>query len=304
MDSQMHRSPVAIDARPQEDRLPFVVDGVSFALDVSAIGPQGQRAYTLLSEHGALYEPVMTRCLAKLITQMEKPTFMDIGAYAGYYTCYVATLLGDHSRPITAIESNPRYCEGIRRSCELNQLRNVTLYEAVLSDRFEAAHVEHASVILGGTPDEHMTTAIPLDALCERESIAAPNIVKIDTHGSEGKALFGMTSILRNVDYLLLELHGQDRLDDFSAGMRRSAILEHLWTLGLSVYYMAGHTLNAKQWNRECIRSGRFAYRKVTADNADCLLFDRLWHMFLLVTPREDLQPILGESLTDPLLCY
>jgi FkbM family methyltransferase len=304
MESQLQEGLALADSEPKAEIVRFNVDGVAFGLDISLLSPQAQRTYRILSERGNLYEPVMTRCLTKLITQMEQPRFMDLGSSAGYYACYVATLLGNYSRPVVAIESNPTYCEGIRRSGELNGLRNLKVYDSILSDVAAPAEVDRFTVMVGNAAGESAKTAIALDELCRREAIHLPNIVKIDIHGGEGRALFGMTSVLRKVDYLLLELHGQDRLDEFSGGTRRSAIMKLLWESGLSVYYIAGHTVNPKQANREIIRSGRFAYRLVTPENVDCLMFDRLWHVFLLATPRNDLQEMLGESSDDSFLCY
>lgn len=304
MNTQPHASLIAVDSQPPGEIVRFLVDGVSFALDISGLTQRSQQTYRILSERGVVYEPVMTRCLTKLLRQMNEPRFMDIGACAGYYTCYVAALLGAHARTIYAVESNPSYCRGIRRSCEYNGQRNVKVCEAILSNVVEPAYVDGFSAVLGGAHGVNGTTTIPFDRLCERESIPTPNIVKMDIHGSEGKALFGMTSFLRNVDYLLLELHGQDRFDEFAAGIKRADALKLLWDLGLSVHYIAGHGTNPKQANQASIRSGRFAYRRLTPDNADAFLFDRLFHLFLLVTREPDVRGVLGDSVNDPFLCY
>jgi FkbM family methyltransferase len=295
----------AAGGQPQEVLVRFVVDGVAFTLDISTLTPPAARPYKALSEAGELYEPTLTRLITKLVKQMKEPRFMDVGACTGYFTCYVAALLGD-ARPVYGVESNPIYCERIRRSCELNGQRNVRVLEAVLSSGEEPAVVDRFSVIIGaqsgGGEGATTTTTIALDRLLERESIPAPNLVKVDIHGSEGKAVFGMTNLLRAADYTLLELHGQDRLDEYAAGARRADVMKLMWDLNLQVYLIAGHATNPKQAKQPAIRSGRFAYRRVTPENADCLLFDRLWHQLFMITKNEDLESVLGPSANDPFL--
>jgi FkbM family methyltransferase len=275
------------------------VDGVSFVLDVSRLEPASQQHHQKLSAAGQPYEPVMTRCLTRLIQQMPEPRFMDIGAFAGYYTCYVASLLGAKAKQISAIESNPVYCESIRQSCELNGLHDVRVYEAVLSNAVEPMAIETTSALVAAADAPGAAMSITLDELCERESIVAPNVIKMDIHGNEGKALMGMKSVLRGVEYLFVELHGGNRLEQYSRGVRCSDIMKLFWDTNLSVYQVAGHRAPARYFT-----SGRFAYRRITPSSADCLLFDRPLTVLLLVTSRDDLAAVLGESVHDPYFCY
>lgn len=287
----------------QESVVRHHVDGVEFDLEISRLVEKGQRHHRALAASGEVYEPVMTRCLTRLLKSMDEPRFMDIGAFAGYFACYVATLLHD-SHPVCAVESDPAYCEGIRRSAELNGLRNLRVYEAILSNLEEPVDLgaDGWSVVFGVAEGEAGRRSVTLDGLCERESIPAPNIMKMDIHGSEGKALLGMRSILGRMDYLLLELHNHLRLEEFSPGVNRQDIMEHLWGLGLSIHFIAGHKAAGRMKERESIRSGRFAYRRVTRENADCLFFDRQNDAILLVSPRDDVEATLGASLDDPFL--
>src|SRR5919198_2394166 len=75
--------------------------------------------YLSLAAKGEVYEPVATACLTRLLQRLPEPTFVDVGAYAGYFTCYAASLLGDR-RPVFAVESNPIFCEAIRHAVALN----------------------------------------------------------------------------------------------------------------------------------------------------------------------------------------
>jgi FkbM family methyltransferase len=302
MESQTQTNVAVVDSeqQPQNDIVRLVVDGVSFGLDVGGIHEQHSGLFRMLAQKGLAYEPVMSRCLTKLLKDMTAPRFMDIGACTGYYMCYAAALLGDKTS-VVGVESNPVHCEAMRRSCDLNGFRNAQVCEAILSNQVEPAAADGFSVVTSAAGGQ---TAVPLDQLCEGGSIPVPNIVKMDIHGGEGKALFGMTSVLKKVDYLLLELHGHDRLEDLSPGVERSHIMKLLWDLGFTVHCLAGHTAPPKFTRREGIGSGGFAYRRVTEENADLLFFDRLRHQFFLVSRQDDVRGILGESVKDSFLCY
>jgi FkbM family methyltransferase len=247
---------------------------------------------------GLTYEPVMTRCLARLLRELHEPHFMDVGSFVGYYACYAGALLGSDTNRVSAVESNPLYCEATRRSCELNGLSNVRVYEAALLDSPAPFSIDSRSVVPIDTPAPEARTATTLDRLCESEGIAVPNVIKMDIHGSEGKALRGMTAALQKMDYLLLELHGEYRLRKLS-DMRRSDVLQLLWDANLSVYQFAGH-----RDHPDSFREGEFAYQQVTPANAGCLFFDRPHDVFLLVTPRNDMEAVFGESVKGGNFCY
>ena len=65
---------------------------------------------------------------------------MDVGAFLGYYACYVSSLFGG-KQEVYAIESNPLYADAIRESARLNKFSNLQVFQAALSDR-----VEHISI--------------------------------------------------------------------------------------------------------------------------------------------------------------
>jgi hypothetical protein len=53
----------------------------------------------------------------------------------GYFTCYAAALLRDQ-RPVSAVESNPVFCNAIRQAATLNGFTRVRVLQAALSDRW------------------------------------------------------------------------------------------------------------------------------------------------------------------------
>jgi FkbM family methyltransferase len=276
----------------------FAVFGADFALDIEEAPANVRREYKELELNNSVYEPVMTRCLTHLLEQTTQPRFMDLGAFMGYYACYVATRLND-TAPVYAVESNPDYCRSIEHSFELNELRNAKVFNAVLSDREERVQIDGVTVRYGANDG---TAATTLDSLCAEHGIA-PNIVKMDVHGTEGKILFGMQDVLRNsVDHLLLELHPYHYIERYSAGITRADMLGLLHDLGFTIAYIAGHRIPNSEKSRPCIQSGGFAYRRVNGRSAEELLFDRQHEIFLLATRCDDLVELLGEPVFDPLL--
>jgi FkbM family methyltransferase len=281
----------------------FLVDGVGFDLDISALDQTARAYYHKMTAKGQIYEPVMTRCLARLLQDMNEPRFMDVGGFVGYYTCYVAKLLAHLAPPIYTIESNPAFCRQIRQSCEMNGIRNANVFEALLSNRAEAATVDGSGIVFGDGAGKSATLTTTLDHLCERHGLT-PNILKMDIHGSEGKALGGMTALARQLEYLLVEIHPHDRLEVYSPGVTRADIMELLWDADFSVYFVAGHRLHGDRKNRDCVSGGRFAYRRVTTSNVEDLFFDRSTDVFLLCTRTDDIEAVIGPSLNDPFLCF
>lgn len=279
----------------------FDVGGTKFILEVSAAPRRVQKEYGALSKDSELYEPVMVHCLTRLLKSMDQPRFMDLGAFMGYYACYVARLLDD-AHPVYAVESNPAYCDGIERSSAMNGFKHLKTYNAVLSDRREHAVISGVTVRYDLPLDEGAMT-LTLDDLCRENSIK-PNIIKMDVHGAEGKIFFGMKELLRDsVQHLLLELHPYYYLEKFSPGYTRTDILALLDELGFSVFYVAGHRIAPSEKSRECIRSGRFAYKRIVPDTAGELLFDRQGEVFLLVSRQTNIETIIDNSLSDPFLC-
>ena len=64
-----------------------------------------------------------------------------------------------------------------------------------------------------------------LDRVCLDKKIN-PEIIKIDVHGAEGKVLDGSKKILKeSVKVILLEMHTNEFINNFSGGMNRKKLL-------------------------------------------------------------------------------
>ncbi len=275
------------------------VRGVRFNLSIVANHPHAYEQYMKIAANGDAYEPVMVECLTRILREVNEPAFIDIGAFMGFYACYVSALLKD-LEPTYAIESNPRYVEAIRRSATLNGFSRLMIYEAALSDRLENVGIEGETILFGGQGANGARTTT-LDDLCQRERIR-PKVVKIDVHGAEGKVLGGMRQVLRDsIEFVLLEVHPADYLKRYS-GMCRADILTILEQSGLYLFYVAGHRYRRSDGLQQFLESGTFAYRRLDESTKDLLLFDRHVDIFVLGSKVADLEPILGASRMDPAL--
>jgi len=281
-------------AQPQVASL--TLNGASFQLHLLANHVTAQREYLRLVGTGDAYEPLMIEIITRLLRDRPNAEFMDVGAYVAYFASYVAALHPDLR--VSAIESNPRYVRGIEQTIALNGFRNMTVHQAVLSDRRERVSVEREWVVYGSTAPDALET-LTLDDLAAQHGFK-PSIVKMDVHGAEGKVLLGAQRLLReSIDFLLLELHPVDFLRRYSPGVTRTGILDLLRGLGFTLYYVAGHRYRRSDGLDTFLRTGSFAYQVIDARTQDYLLFDRHVDVFL-VASKSPLELVLGPSIPDP----
>ena len=78
------------------------------------------------------YESHFARLTAKLV----RPGMLafDVGAHSGYFTLILSRLVGETGKVIS-FEPQPRPSNDLRRHIELNNLSNVEVVEAAVSDR-------------------------------------------------------------------------------------------------------------------------------------------------------------------------
>ena len=70
-----------------------------------------------------IYEYSVIKILQNLLRLEKNPLFIDVGAFQGYYACYVSKYLNDRF-PVYAIESNNLYCADIKKAISLNNLNH------------------------------------------------------------------------------------------------------------------------------------------------------------------------------------
>ena len=163
------------------------------------------------------YEAAVTAHITQVVRQCPNPRVMDVGAHYGWYTIYLAKVIGNRGT-VFSFEPSKAIFSFLERNVELNDLHNVRLYQLPLSDKRETIRMvvsksypresRYMSIIERGATDNSTGTfqAIPFDKLNEVEAIR-PNIVKIDVRSVWRKVVDGMKeSLYREVKHLYLEL--------------------------------------------------------------------------------------------------
>lgn len=299
----------------------LAVNGAQFQLMIPPESTNAVHFREVFGRNGQ-YEAVMSAILARVLSLQDRPVFADLGAFIGYYTAYAARLLGNRGEVI-AVESNPFYAEVLKAMIAQNGFERVRLFHAALSDREEQLYAQ-GTTLHGGDANrdrdfrlapEHQTSRPPgvpgydgqavavdtvsFDALCRTQDLA-PTVAKMDVHGTEGKILGGMGKILRDsLQVLLMELHQNVYLRQYSPGCTRLSILDTLEEAGFRLYYVAGHRYTWSDGLRVFLETGRFAYQPLTRESREMLLYDRHGDIFVLAS-KLPVESLIGESVRDP----
>ncbi len=272
--------------------------GTKYTLAIPADEQHTQGFLRMVSEE-CQYEIVMAAVLKRLLALEPAPGFVDVGSFVGHYTCFAGMLLQGRA-PVWAVESNPTYAEVTAASIEWNGIHDATVYTRALVEAGGTASVSGPQVVSGEAGTDS-TRAMSFDDFCS-ENAVRPDVVKIDVHGAEGRVLAGGGRTLReSVSYVLLELHPNVYLSRFSPGISRNQVLDMLEDCGFHLYYVAGHRYSWSDGLHYFMQTGGFAYRPLTRDNRELLLFDRTNHLFVLAC-RQPVEAVLGEPVTDPAL--
>jgi FkbM family methyltransferase len=179
-----------------EDYIIRTAHGARLRMDMSNL-----EVYAPIFNAGGRWEPHVSATCVRMLRPGE--VFFDIGANAGMVTLETRAQLGESVR-IYAFEPQPTLARSLRRSAVLNSYANVEVVECLLGDHegkgelFLTSHAIHASVV----PRERNFRRIELplhtiDTLVNRGTCRPPNLVKIDTEGSERDILRGMEVTLR-----------------------------------------------------------------------------------------------------------
>jgi FkbM family methyltransferase len=160
------------------------------------------------------FEPEMERTLAKELCH--GMTFVDLGANEGYFTIQGARLVGSTGR-VVAVEPQSRLIPILERNLTLNDLSNVTVVQAAISDFKglstlylppEPAAASFTRMARYPVPTQQVPT-ITVAGLFAQCGIANADVMKVDIEGAEYEAVLGSRIIFNahRVKVLALDLH-------------------------------------------------------------------------------------------------
>lgn len=178
-------------------------------------GPmRGKKWIAGSSDHGCWlgsYEATKQQALAASIH--EGCVVWDVGAHVGYYSLLAATLVGENGR-VFAFEPFPDNVRQLREHLRINQVSNVVVIEAAVSDQDAALKFkigETTTTGLVSDDGELEVKAVRLDALLQEGRISPPDVIKLDVEGAELTALQGAANTLReHQPVVFLATHGND----------------------------------------------------------------------------------------------
>ena len=181
--------------------------------------------------------------LLKRLAQDRRCVF-DVGANHGLASLVMSTTLARDGQ-IYAFEASEQACQIARHNLALNGIASrVQVINALVADQTGEAvdfYWDHASggasLIPGylGHYEPIKKATLTLDAFIELQSLA-PDFIKIDIEGAEGRALAGMRKIMTSTrPDVVVELHSWQEM---TVTDNAAQILEYLHTLGYQMIYL------------------------------------------------------------------
>jgi FkbM family methyltransferase len=147
-------------------------------------------------------EPHLQKAIRKYVSAGD--TVYDIGANVGYVSLSLAKRVGSKGY-VFAFEPVPQNLRLLRTNIENNQLSNVKVFDAAVSDRRGEAIIRIAQNLATASLVWHkddqaavelVIKTVIIDELIEAGDLPIPSFIKIDVEGAEGPALLGMHRIL------------------------------------------------------------------------------------------------------------
>ena len=154
------------------------------------------------------YEPFETEIVKKEVKKGD--IVLDLGANIGYYTLILARLVGEEGR-VFAFEPDPANFSWLEKNVEINGYKNVVLIPKAVSNETGKIrlYLNKGSRVDQRIYDSHdgrqsiEIEAIRLDDYF-KDYDGKIDFIKMDVQGAEGKALLGMTELLKNNNVKML----------------------------------------------------------------------------------------------------
>jgi FkbM family methyltransferase len=131
----------------------------------------------------------------------------DIGAHTGYFTLALSQLVGEKGH-VYAFEPEARNVYFLRRHIKLNNLSNVTVVQAAISDKAGMVGFDDIRFTKGS---QYLVPTMSLDEF-NAAGNPLPGFLKMDIEGAEWPALHGATAILEKAEAMWMLATHSDQL--------------------------------------------------------------------------------------------
>ena len=142
---------------------------------------------------------------------------LDFGANIGDFTVKAALMLNGKGR-IIAIEPSHDNVNILKTNLELNNIKNVDVFEIGISDHDGFVNLEGGGAVSSqlkseGTGDGERVKAYSIDTFLEEAGLTNENnlVVKMDIEGSE-KYAFKSANFINKIREISMELHGRENI--------------------------------------------------------------------------------------------
>jgi len=170
-----------------------------FRLNGSSLEVPAERAWAYAD--GTYYEKNVLHWLRRAAAAIEAPVFYDVGANCGQYTVTLASA----AKSVYAFEPIQATYAVLERNIARNGLTNVTPFRLALGDAGGRAtfFLYSSSGLNSAVPRRERPTGkeevevVTVDELLDEKQVQPPDLVKIDTEGSELFVLQGARRMIR-----------------------------------------------------------------------------------------------------------
>jgi FkbM family methyltransferase len=278
--------------KKNEFKAEILIEDIKVILYLKKNDDQAQDVYRPLHKENVIYELPLLSILVEIFNKKKFSNFLDLGSFMGYYPCVIGKYFENKKLNIFAVESNPEYFKYIQKNINRNNLKNIKVFNEILSDRIEDLYVDKEKVYSNNDNLNLIKKpSITLDQLCKNNNII-PEVVKIDVHGFEGRVLNGFeTNACSNVKIILLELHSDIFLNKFSNSNKKQ-IINFLRKNNFNCYIVPfGEQLKlypvAKNFKLSIFKN---LYKKIDDENFSNIFFDKMNTDNLIVAMKNDVQ--------------
>ncbi len=143
----------------------------------------------------------------------ENYVVFDIGANVGFYALLASVLVRERGY-VYAFEPLDRNLHFLKKHLQINDRRNVVVFEAAVGNRSGICRFEEGSDSSTGRVFEKGSLSVrmvSLDDLYSQGKIPVPQVIKMDIEGGEVDAILGAQNLLKEFrPILFLATHGQE----------------------------------------------------------------------------------------------